>query len=730
MSDNNRKLIIVSNRLPVTVYKSEGKLHFKSSEGGLPTAMSKLTVGRDSLWIGWPGISSDEINDKEKKIIVKELKKFRCLPIFMTQKDLDLFYSGYSNSTLWPLFHYHIQKVEIVEENWKAYKQINQLFTEKTLEFYNDKTDIWVQDYHLMLMPGLIRNKKPDASIGFFMHTPFPSYEVYRLLPQASELLKGLLGSDLIGFHTYDYVRHFLSSVLRSLGHENSLGTINVGDRLVKTDVFPIGIDYSKFSNTAKRQLKTKFKAAISRLGMKVILSIDRTDYSKGIIQRLEAYDKFLADNPNYHGRVVMIMLCVPSRQELEPYQYLREQIEQKISRINGLYSHLGWSPISYRHKAVPFEEIVQLYVMADVMLVTPLRDGMNLVSKEYLASKQNGRGVLILSERTGAASELQEAILVNPNDISMVADAIKQALQMPVKQQKSKLLTMQSRIASYTNEKWAADFINQLQLSKKRQTQLLESLSSDNKKKMLKEFSNAKKRLILLDYDGTLTEFSNDISKDAGYPTFHLKTILGRLAANPRNQIVIISGRTKAMLGEWFRDMNIYLVAEHGSWVKYGRKPWQRGYTPQKGWYNDALKVLEHFADRTPGAKVEKKEFSLVWHYRQVSPDLAYVRKLEVKQELKDLLHGEDVGIFDGDKILEIKPSRIHKGVIAKKLYDEQDWDFVLAVGDDYTDEDMFKVLPKDSYTIKIGIHSTQAKYRLDSAASVRELLQKLVRR
>ncbi len=725
MSKN--KLVIVSTRLPVSISRVNKKLVYSSSPGGLATGVSSVSATRDSVWVGWPGISSDELTTKEKVEIVQELKKYKCHPVFLNDQEIENYYAGYCNATLWPLFHYFTNMTDYQAKFWAAYQKVNQLFYKETKLFATDNAQIWVHDYQLMLLPALLRQKKRDAMIGFFLHTPFPSYEIFRLLPEREEILKGVLGSDLIGFHTYDYVRHFLSSVTRALGHESDLGSIEIDGRKVQTDAFPIGIDYKKFSLQPKKQTVKKLISTFSiSESQKIILSIDRSDYTKGIPERLDAFELFLKQNKQYIGKIELIMLAVPTRQDVEKYQDLRNSIEQKVSRINGEYSTSSWVPITYRYQALPFDEISALYAKADIMLVTPLRDGMNLVAKEFVASHHDSDGVLVLSEMAGAATELTEAIQVNPNDYQMVADAILQALKMPKNEQKKRMKLMQDRISDYTISSWAEDFIIELEKTKNKKIISPKRLTGEEINKLGKAYKKAESRLILLDYDGTLKGFVASPDKKLAKPTSKVRKMIKKMTDDPKNKVIIVSGRPKGTLESFFENKGLGLVAEHGGWV-FDAGHWVRSSVASRIWKKPVVEVLKSYATRTPGATVEEKDYSVVWHYRNVSPDLAYVRKEELKMILRNTLGDSEIDVFEGQKILEVKSKNMHKGAIVTELLSDQSWDFIICIGDDYTDEDMFRALPERAYTIHVGNKDTDARYSVDNVDAVVKLLSDL---
>jgi trehalose 6-phosphate synthase/phosphatase len=724
------RLLIVSNRLPVSVTKRANDLRFQPSVGGLATGLSSFRKSRQSLWVGWPGIATDKISEHHKQQISNKLKEQNCHSVFLSAKDVQNFYHGFCNKTIWPLFHYFPLYTVYEDRYWQAYKQVNRVFCDAVVKIAEPDDHIWVHDYQLMLLPQLIREKLPNAQIGFFLHIPFPSFEMFRLLPWRKEILNGLLGSDLTGFHTYDYVRHFLSSAARIVGTEHSMGTLTVGDRVVKVDAFPMGIDYNRYSGgvedpKVKKRLTTIRKKVGER---KIIISIDRLDYTKGIIQRLEAFDLFLSQNPEYKEKVTLILVAVPSRTGVEDYMELRKQLEGLVGRINGEHGTIGWIPVWYLYRFLPFGRLVALYNIADVCLVTPLRDGMNLIAKEFIATKTDGKGVLILSEMAGAASELGEAVIVNANDKQEIIDAIKEALEMPIQEQIERNRLMQKRLSRYTVTRWASDFTETLSDVKKTQQELsVRRLAEPIRERLINEYEKSSKRLFLLDYDGTLVGFAGR-PEQAG-PDKELWSLLQTLAAEPKNEVVIISGRDREDLNHWFGSTNASLIAEHGAWIKDKGNNWQVIEPLLNDWKDTIRPILELYADRTPGSSVEEKNFSLVWHYRRADSELAYVRTQELRDAVLNLTENLDIGVFEGSKILEVKNIGISKGRAAERWLAKDKWDFILAAGDDYTDEDMFSILPENAYSIKIGCGISKAHFNLSSVNEFRWLLNQLAK-
>jgi len=725
-----RRLLIVANRLPFNITKRTGKFHFRPSPGGLATGLSSLSESYEQLWIGWPGITSEKLASEGKDQIRERLAGENCRPVFLSRKQIDNYYLGFCNKTIWPLFHYFQMRTVYEEHFWKTYKQVNQIFCDEIYEIAQPGDYIWVHDYQLMLLPQLLRKKLPNLEIGFFLHIPWPSFELFRLLPWREELLNGLLGADLIGFHTYDYVRHFLSSVSRIMSFEHTLGKVNVRNRIIKVDAFPMGIDCEKYSQAiSKTGVRKEVDKILQEVGKrKIIISVDRLDYTKGIIQRLEAFDLFLSKNPKYKEKVTLIMVAVPSRTGVEDYKMLRNRLEQLVGRINGEHGTMGWVPVWYLYRFLPFRRITALYNVADVALVTPLRDGMNLIAKEFIITKTEGRGVLILSEMTGAASELGEALIVNANNKGAIIKAIKEALEMPLLEQMERNRLMHERLRRYDVSRWSSDFLKALFDIKKTQQELsVHKLSEPSRQKLINDYARSQKRLILLDYDGTLVSFKGKPAE--AKPDEEIMSLLQSLSSDPKNNVVVISGRDKATLAQWLGSLDVALVAEHGAWIKQRGEDWQCTQPFEAGWKDTIRPILELYSDRTAGSSVEEKDFCLVWHYRRAYPELAYLREQELRGALLNLTENLDVGVFEGSKILEIRNIGVSKGRAAEFWTGKQDWDFLLAAGDDYTDEEMFSVLPDRAYSIKVGISISKARFNVDTLNEIRSLLKELVR-
>jgi len=723
-----QRLLIISNRLPVSVEKRKRGLRFEPSIGGLATGLRSFYKAYNGTWIGWPGINLEKIKEEEQDVEARLLSE-SCCPVFLSQHDIEDYYHGFCNKTIWPLFHYYPSYTVYSKDLWEAYERVNKVFADAVAEVAEQGDIIWIHDYHLMLLPKLVRERLPGAAIGFFLHIPFPSFEIFRLLPWRRQILNGLLGADLVGFHTYDYAQHFLNSVHRLLGYEETMGQIISADRIIRADVFPMGIDYEEYSSYAR---DWRVQREISKLreksgNCKIILSIDRMDYTKGIPQRLEAFSLFLERNPQYKENLILFLVVVPSRTKVEHYAALKKQIDELVGAINGKYGSIGFTPIQYVYRSLPFHSLISLYNMADVALITPLRDGMNLISKEYIATKTDGKGVLILSEMAGAARELGEAIIINVNDQEEIVHALEEALAMPEEEQIERNRMMQERLQRCNVTQWANDFIDRLLYTRKLQIEMeAKTLNHEMRMKLVSDFQKSNQRLMLLDYDGTLVPFAGKPAR--AKPGDEVIELLEELTKSPKNDVVLISGRDKDTLEKWFGSLNIGLVAEHGVWTKEKGREWKKIQTLSSDWKGEVRPILELYVDRTPGSFVEEKEFSLVWHYRKAEHRLGDMRARELANDLVNLTANLNLQVLQGSKVVEVKNAGVNKGRAALRWISRKKWDFILAVGDDLTDEDVFKVLPARAWSIKVRFSASTARFNLGSPSQVRALLKEML--
>jgi trehalose 6-phosphate synthase/phosphatase len=730
------RLIIISNRLPFSLDREGDKLTLRQSSGGLVSAIKSYfenSVNKDQLTEKvWMGVADFPQEDWEQAVASHVADQdFGVIPLYVDTALYDNYYNGFSNSVLWPLFHYFSSLVNYDSKYFDAYVQMNQQFAEKLEPLLEPDDQVWVHDYQLMLLPHLLRQKRPDATIGFFLHIPFPSYEIFRLLPTEwkKTLLQGVMGADLIGFHTYDYVQHFLQSVKMLLGVDNYFHNLQYQDRMVRIDLFPIGIDYNKFYQAASdpEVLDNCNKIRNNLENKKIIFSVDRLDYTKGLPSRLNGFEYFLDRYPEWREKMVFILNIVPSRSNIPAYLERKKMIEEKVGTINGRFSTLSWQPVIYRYNHLSFKELIALYQAADVALITPLRDGMNLVAKEYVASCASGRGVLILSELAGAASELSEAILVNPTDTADVASSITRALAMPLYEQRNRLALMQRRLQEYDVVKWVNDFMEQLaQVKQEQQKQKVKILDDKSVMAIRRHYQNSSNRCILLDYDGTLVPFTRLPSEAS--PDNAVKEVLARLTGDPRNHVIVISGRDLASLDRWLGALPLTLVAEHGASFKMRNSTWQQMVSVSDMWKEEIRRVMQLFVIRCAGSFIEEKTNTIAWHYRNTQTGLGFSRSRELLNTLSQLIQNTTLQVIDGNKVVEVRIAGFDKGATALKIVNEVDPDFVLCMGDDTTDEDMFKALEGEAYTIKVNNGASAAQYTILSQTQVLPLLNLLM--
>jgi trehalose 6-phosphate synthase/phosphatase len=723
------RLLIVSNRLPVTVRRAPVGLQLLDSAGGLATGLRACHDRGEGLWFGWPGEVSRATTDDRDVCLEQSLESRRLVPVPLSARDVRQYYEGFSNGVIWPLFHYLIDRVPLGGRNWPAYRDVNERFAEVVSRGYRSGDTVWVHDYHLMLVPALLRERLPDARIGFFLHIPFPSSELFRILPWREQLLKGMLGADLIGFHTHGYLRHFIVTLRHMMGLEAALDRVDYEGRDVRLGSFPMGIDHEAFDSLARDEAVQASAAAIREEsgGRALLLGIDRLDYTKGIPRRLLAFESLLESDAGLRDRVRLVQVAVPSRGEVEPYRAFRRQVEQIVGRINGRFGSVAVAPVHYLHRCCSRAELVALYRAADVMLVTPLRDGMNLVAKEFVASRVDEDGVLILSEFAGAAAELGEALLVNPYDIEGVATAMRRALAIDRHERRTRMRAMRERVAHQDVHRWTATYLRALGAQESHPAALRTSAPAEIAA-LAERLRGASRLTMLLDYDGTLVPFSP--VPDLAGPDDELIELLRVLASASTRTVHIVSGRGHATLERWFGDLPVSLWAEHGLWHRSHRSAeWETNANAATGWLQQARPILEWFTVRTPGSLIETKATALAWHYRMSDPEMGAEHARHLRRTLAAALHGQPVEILDGKKVVELRPRGINKGrVVRHILAREAAPPVILAVGDDQTDEDMFAALPKSAVSIRVGPGLSRATYRLPHPEAVRSLVRALI--
>jgi trehalose 6-phosphate synthase/phosphatase len=724
------RLLIVANRLPVTVQIRNGEVEVERSTGGLATGLLRPHEQSEGLWIGWPGTSQD-LSPEQQALLDEKLASMRLAAVPLSTDQVTRYYEGYSNGVLWPLFHYLLDQIPQQVSDWDAYVEVNERFAEVVAAKYQPDDLIWVHDYQLLLLPAMLRRRLPEARIGFFLHIPFPSEELFRTLAARDRLLEGILGADLVGFHTPAYLRHFAISLTDILGLTVEIDRVQLPAREVRLGVFPMGVDAASFRNLANDPAVEAEAQAIRGDGsVRLLLGVDRLDYTKGIPRRLLAYERMLQVHPELREQVRLVQVAVPSRTGVGAYQEFRALVDGLVGRINGAFGTARWVPVHYIFRGLSQPDLVALYRAADVMLVTPLRDGMNLVAKEFVASRTDGDGVLVLSEFAGAAWELPEAIQVNPYDADGAAEGFYRALTMEPEERKARLGPLRARVETFDVHRWVASFLEQLEGVVRPMTRpgVAVAGTAAVRAELVRRMLETDELLLLLDYDGTLVPFTP--TPELARPDAALLGLLRALAERPDAEVHVVSGRSREALDRWLGGLPVWLHAEHGFWSRAPNgTEWVAAAEVSGSWREPVLAILRDITARTPGSLIEAKAVALAWHYRLADRETGARRANELRLHLNQLLSNQPVEILAGNRVIEIRPYGIHKGRIVPPLPPERlARTAILAIGDDRTDEDLFTALPPEAVTVRVGPGATHARYRLEGVGAVRVLLQTLV--
>lgn len=709
-----RKYIIVSNRLPFAW--DERKQQFEKGSGGLVTAVAGIK--QDGLhWFGYlPSNSSKHL----KQLNHGSSPSFH--PVHIPDDVYQLYYDGYCNQVLWPLFHYELDKCHYHNDYWQAYYDTNQQFCDSLAKIVQLGDIVWIHDYQLFLLPKLLRRKVKGCLIGFFLHIPFPSSEIFQQLPNRKVILSGLLASDLIGFHDYNYLRHFSSSVTRLLDIDNNGFYIDHKNFRTELGVFPASVDSTKII----RQAKKITKQATDKF---TFLGVDRIDYIKGIDLRLDAFDQLLSQHPQLRGKVILYQVAVPTRSNIAEYQQLKQLVDEKVGRINGQYATSDWSPVHYITKNLPKKELTNLYKNADAMLITSRRDGFNLVALEYILSQdKHDPGVLLLSEFAGAFSQLMQCLPLNPWFPDDIIEKMLLAIDMPIAERRRRWQQMYHYAKSYTAQNWSNSFFSKLTHCQQQHAECLNTIKPTKRsmRHLLKAHAwHKEQRLTLfLDYDGTLTPIVANPSQA------HFSDKLGKLLIKLKQQgieIVIVSGRMRKFLGQQFKDYPFPLVAEHGAFLfDPKRRKWRDQIKESREWYKIAQVIMNKYAELLPGAFVEKKTYSIAWHYRSSPTYSANFQAYKLFEELKLSLNKLPVSVNRGHKIIEVKHIHANKGDGIQYFLDQyrEADNFYIAMGDDLTDEDMFTRVKSKGIAAKVGDGASSADVRLQQQKDVVKFL------
>ncbi|MBT6326417.1 MAG: bifunctional alpha,alpha-trehalose-phosphate synthase (UDP-forming)/trehalose-phosphatase [Bdellovibrionales bacterium] len=724
-----KKCYIISNRLPFSYDKYTDKLI--AGSGGLVTALGGVDINYDLVWAG--SVSDSHSKSKIEKLNkLQKKEKFKYLPINIPEKLYSSYYNSFCNDVLWPLLHYQSDLVKFSSVHWESYLKVNIIFAEKLLKVLQKGDIVWIHDFHFFMLPELLRMDKKNIKIGFFLHIPFPSSEIFKQLPVREQILNSLLKSDLVGFHDIAYLRHFSVSISSILGISSELLSIEHNGHIANLGVFPVSIDTHAFKEKSKlKTTNTYYKKFINAKGnLKVILGIDRLDYIKGLPLKLKMFRTFLRKNTKYIGRLQLIQVAIPTRQDVQEYVKLKEEVELLIGQINGEFSTAVYTPIKYIYKSLNMNELLALYQSSDMLYISSKRDGMNLVCLEYLtAQKSSNPGVVILSEFAGASSTLSHALQVNPWDYQDISDSIIKALEMSLTEKIERHSTMLKFLDSYTASDWALSFLTALEKNTKEVAykKVINLNVSSAKRKLVRSISG-KNITLVLDYDGTLVP----IAKKPAQAVIDTKNkkLIKKISKKYGIDLIILSGRDSKFLLEQFKDIEkVSLASEHGSkFLHHSSQRW-KNLTNSKShlWYNQALETFDTFTKRTPGSFIEKKENSIAWHYRLAPLEFGIFQSRKLLIELEEGLSNSPVTVIEGKKIVEVKANEANKGNFinwykSTNYYLENS--IIIGVGDDLTDEDMFSIINDNGVSIKIGNGFTHANYRLNNQSDLIEFL------
>ncbi|KAI9099945.1 glycosyltransferase family 20-domain-containing protein [Phlyctochytrium arcticum] len=690
------------------------KLQTRRGHSAIYSGIYALKPAEELVHVGWTGtayddesysLETDTLTEESRQSLSDELWEHKqCVPVFLDEKKSAGHYEGYCKTDLWPLFHYilwdfALDSSEHDPTSWTDYEYVNQQFADKIVKTYKPGDLIWIHDYHLLLVPSMVRKQLPDATIGFFLHTPFPSSELFRCLPRRKEILEGVLGANMIGFQTYSYARHFLSSCTRVLGLESSPKGVDYRGSQVSIHIFPIGIDAKRVTERSQQPSVLEKMASIRELyaGKKIIIGRDKLDHVKGVQHKLNAFQKFLTSYPEWQNKVVLIQVTSPPERESAR---LESKVSELVSRINGNFGTLEFAPVHHYHQHLDQDDYYALLRIADLGLITSVRDGMNTSSHEFVVCQTENKSPLILSEFTGTAGSLSAATLVNPWDYQGVAVAINEGLNMPKGEKAIKHQQMYDHVTSNTAEFWGRSFLKELRNvslapSATNPTPVLDFALARDK------YRCASKRILMFDYDGTLTPITN--TPGAALPPPNMLKALQTLANDPKNIVFVISGRDEACLDEWLGHVQgLGFSAEHGCFIKFpeskgGSGKWiNLSEDIDFSWKTEVKEIFDYYTERTQGSFVEHKRCSITWHYRLADPEYGHFQAKECQNHLENaILSKLPVEILLGKKNLEVRPVSINKGEIVKRLMTlHPDADFVFCTGDDRTDEDMFRVV------------------------------------
>ncbi|GMH01624.1 hypothetical protein Nepgr_003463 [Nepenthes gracilis] len=776
--------IIVANMLPLHAYRNAetAKWHFTLDEDSILLQLKDgLSPETEVLYVG--SLKAEIDASEQEEVAEKLLEDFNCVPTFLPHDLQKKFYHAFCKQYLWPLFHYMLPMCpdhgdRFDRSVWQAYVSANKIFADKVMEVINPEDDyVWVHDYHLMVLPTFLRKRFYRVKLGFFLHSPFPSSEIYRTLPVREDILRGLLNCDLIGFHTFDYARHFLSCCSRMLGldYESKRGHIGLDyfGRTVYVKILPVGIHMGRLDSVLNlpctavkvKEIQEQFH------GKKLILGVDDMDIFKGISLKFLAMEQLLQQNPEFQGKLVLVQIINPARSSGKDVQEAKRETYLIANRINEIYGSPNYEPVILIDRPVARFEKSAYYAVAECCLVNAVRDGMNLVPYKYIVCRQGTHlldqamgikedtshtSTLVVSEFVGCSPSLSGAIRVNPWDIDAVAEALNLALTMPYPERRLRHEKHYRYVSSHDVAYWARSFVQDLVRACKdhynnrcwgfglglgfRVVSLSPSFRKLGVDHIVSAYKRTSRRAIFLDYDNTVVP-QTSINK---FPSQEVISVLNALCNDPKNTAFIVSGRGKSSLGEWLSPCEMLgIAAEHGYFIRWSKtSDWESSaMSSELDWKEIVEPIMRSYTEATDGSSTEVKESALVWHHQDADPDFGSWQALELINHLENVLANEPAVVKRGQQIVEVKPQGISKGFVVEKVLSTivkggRPPDFIMCIGDDRSDEDMFESLLKpvacssqplipELFACTVGQKPSKARYYLDDTAEVVKLLR-----
>uniref|UniRef100_A0A7N0TGG8 alpha,alpha-trehalose-phosphate synthase (UDP-forming) n=1 Tax=Kalanchoe fedtschenkoi TaxID=63787 RepID=A0A7N0TGG8_KALFE len=784
------RIIIVGNQLPVRAERRADvstSWIFNWDENSLLLQL-KDGLGDDDTEVIYVGCLNEEIHPNEQDEVSQMLlEKFKCVPTFLPPDLFTRYYHGFCKQQLWPLFHYMLPLSPELggrfnRSLWQAYVSVNKIFADRIMEVINPEDDfVWVHDYHLMVLPTFLRKRFNRVKLGFFLHSPFPSSEIYKTLPVREDVLRALLNSDLIGFHTFDYARHFLSCCSRMLGlaYESKRGYIGLEyyGRTVSIKILPVGIHLGRLQLVLSQpETETKVAELVKQYcdqGRLMLLGVDDMDIFKGISLKLLAMERLLVQHPEWQGKVVLVQIANPARGKGNDVKEVQSETYSTVKRINDKFGRPGYAPVVLIDEALKFSDRIAYYVVAECCLVTPVRDGMNLMPYEYVISRQGNdkldrvmrleastpkKSMLVVSEFIGCSPSLSGAIRVNPWNIDSVADAIDSALELAESEKRLRHEKHYRYVRTHDVGYWGRSFLQDLGRTcgdheRRRCWGIGFGLSfrvvalDPNFRKLsldliVSAYKRTTARAVLLDYDGTLMP-QGSIDKS---PSPHVISILNSLCRDKNNTVFIVSAKSRSTLSEWFSHCeDLGIAAEHGCFFRLKRNEEWETCIPvgDYSWKQISQPVMQLYTETTDGSTIEDKETAQAWCYEDADPDFGSCQAKELLDHLESVLANEPVTVKSGQNCVEVKPQGVSKGLVAKRLLSVMQGrqvlpDFILCIGDDRSDEDMFEAISSSTsgpllsptaevFACTVGRKPSKAKYYVDDTTEIARLIQEL---